>query len=331
MTTLQNNWRDLIKPRGLVAENATLTASYGKFTAEPLERGYASTLGNSLRRILLSSLQGFAITRVKVEGVLHEFTTIPEVHEDMVDKVLNLKQVVLRGFGEGPYALRVKVKGESIVTAADIECPTGIEVVNSDLVLAHVGKGGLLEMTLTAETGRGFVMAEQNKSPDQLIGEVAIDALFSPVRKVNFQVGQARVGQMTNYDKLVLEIWTDGTVAPDDAISIAGRILQDQLSVFVNFEADAERDDTVAPVRGGTEVDEQFLVPVEELEMLSDRTKGSLKSSGVNSLGDLIQLTETELKAIKGVGPTAQEEVKGLLKSMGLTLGSKIPGWESLA
>ena len=326
---MQKNWRELIKPRALSADTESLSDTYGKFVAEPLERGFATTFGNSLRRILLSSLRGAAITSAKFEGVLHEFSTIPEVHEDVVDIILNLKKVILHADGEGPYEVKVKVKGESVVTAADLECPTGLEVINKDQVIAHVGKGGILDAVLTVKTGRGFVLAGDNKTSDDAIDVVAIDSLFSPIVKVNFSTGASRVGQMTNYDKLTLEIWTNGTVRPDDALGIAARILQDQLAIFVNFDAEAlEASNDV--VDEYNDVDAVFLKEIEQLE-LSARSINSLIAAEISNLGQLVQMRETELKGIKNFGSRSLEEVKAMLREMDMTLGMKIPGWEQVS
>lgn len=323
---MQKNWKELISPRGLIVDQETLSGMYGKFVAEPLEKGYAQTLGSSLRRILLSSLRGAAITSIRIEGILHEFGTISDVHEDVVDIVLNLKRVILNAHGEGPWEFKVKVKGESVVTAADIECPEGVEILNPDQVICHVGKGGIFDALVMAETGRSFRLADANKKPDQPIGEIAIDSLFSPITRVNFQVGSARVGQMTNFDKLTLEIWTNGTTRPEDALGIAARILQDQLSIFVNFDVDAVETELADTLAAG-EVDAQFLRSIDALE-LSQRAINSLHNGDIELLGDLVQLKETELKEIKNFGSKSLEEVKAMLKEMDLTLGMKIPGWQ---
>ena len=325
---MQKNWRDLIKPRGLSVDSDSLTETYGKFVAEPLERGYANTFGNALRRVLLSSLRGAAITAARFEGVLHEFSTIPEVHEDVVDIVLNLKKVVLRADSEGPYEIKVKIKGESVVTAGDLECPAGVEVINKDHVIAHVGKGGVFDALLRVETGRGFVLADGNKKSDQAIGMIAIDSLFSPITKVNFSVGQSRVGQMTNYDKLTLEVWTNGTIRPDDAVGVAARILQDQLSIFVNFDVE-KVEEAAAAAPDDRDIDPTFVRPVTQLE-LSQRSINALVAAGLTLLGDVVQLKESELRDTAKLGPKSFEEVKAMLREMDLSLGSKIPGWEKL-
>ena len=232
----QRNWRDLIKPKRLEAEDRNLTPTYGKFVGEPFERGFGITIGNSLRRILLSSLQGAAISAVKLKGVLHEFSTLPGVREDVTDLILNLKEVRLKLHDGVQDTARLEAKGEGVVKAGDIKAGPNVEILNPELHLATLSKEGKLDADLTIKVGRGYVPAERNKDEDAPVGTIPIDAIFSPIRKVNCTVTNARVGQRTDYDKLNLEVWTDGSVRPDDAIAYAARILQDQLSIFVNFE-----------------------------------------------------------------------------------------------
>jgi DNA-directed RNA polymerase subunit alpha len=239
-TFIARNWRDLIRPRNLEVETESLTATYGKFTCEPLERGFGTTLGNSLRRILLSSLQGAAITAVKIEGALHEFTTIPDVVEDVTDIVLNLKEVLVKCVDAKPRILRLDKDGDGKITASDIQLSDGVEVLNPDHHILTCSKGAKLRMELHIGTGRGYVPAERNKTPQTAVGVIPVDSLFSPIRKVNFQVTNARVGQQTDYDRLSLEVWTNGAVRPEDAVAFAAKILKDQLSIFINFEEGAE-------------------------------------------------------------------------------------------
>src|SRR3954452_1973176 len=237
---VSRNWRDLIRPRKLEVDAETLTPTYGRFTCEPLERGFGTTLGNGLRRILLSSLQGVAITAVKIEGALHEFTTIPDVVEDVTDIVLNLKEVLLKAVDSKPRVLRIEKDGEGRVNAGDIHLTDGIEVLNPDHKILTCSKGAKLRMELTVGSGRGYVPSDRNKGAQIPVGVIPIDSLFSPIRKVNFQVTNARVGQQTDYDRLTLEVWTNGTVKPEDAVAYAAKIFKDQLSIFINFAETAE-------------------------------------------------------------------------------------------
>ena len=230
------NWRELIKPKSVPVDNESLKDNYGKFVCEPLERGFGITLGNSLRRVLLSSLQGAAITAVKIDGALHEFTSVPDVVEDVTSIVLNLKEVVVRAHSAKAHIVRIEKDGPCTVTAGDIQQTDQVEVLNPDHVICTVAKGGRFTAELTVTVGSGYVPAEKNKQPGMPIGTIAIDALFSPVRKVNYNVTNARVGQQTDYDKLTLEVWTDRLVKPQDAVAYAAKILKDQLTIFINFE-----------------------------------------------------------------------------------------------
>ncbi len=234
------NWRDLIRPKTLDVEKETLSKTYGKFTCEPLERGFGTTLGNSLRRVLLSSLQGAAITAIKIDGVVHEFQTLPDVVEDVTDIVLNLKEVLLKMEDPKPKVIRLDKDGEGRVTAGDISTVDGITVLNPNHHIATLARGGKLHMELMIQMGRGYVSADRNKQPNMSVGTIPIDSLFAPIKKVNYLVTHARVGQQTDYDKLTLEVWTDGSVHPDDAVAFAAKILKDQLSIFINFEETAE-------------------------------------------------------------------------------------------
>ena len=253
------NWRDLIRPRNLEVDVESLTPTYGKFTCEPLERGFGTTLGNSLRRILLSSLQGAAITAVKIEGALHEFTTIPDVVEDVTDIVLNLKEVLLKAVDSKPRVLRIEKDGEGRVNAGDIHLSDGIEVLNPDHKILTCSKGAKLRMELTVGSGRGYVPSDRNKGAQIPVGVIPIDSLFSPIRKVNFQVTNARVGQQTDYDRLSLEVWTNGAVKPDDAVAFAAKILKDQLSIFINFEEGTRAGPRLARLRGAGEAEREPL------------------------------------------------------------------------
>jgi DNA-directed RNA polymerase subunit alpha len=236
---IARNWRDPIRPRKLEVDPDTLTPNYGKFACEPLERGFGTTIGNGLRRVLLSSLQGAAITAVKIEGALHEFTSLPEVAEDVTDIVLNLKEVIIRSNDGKPHTVRIEKDGEGKVTGKDIQCPEGIEVLNPDHHIMTCSKGAKVRIELDIGIGRGYVPAERNKQLNMPVGVVPIDSLFSPIRKVNFSVTNARVGQQTDYDRLTLEVWTNGTVKPEDAVAYAAKIFKDQLSIFINFQEGA--------------------------------------------------------------------------------------------
>ncbi|MEZ4254532.1 MAG: DNA-directed RNA polymerase subunit alpha [Polyangiales bacterium] len=317
------NWRDLIRPRNVPVDDETLTETYGKFVAEPLERGFGITLGNSLRRVLLSSLQGAAITSVKIEGALHEFTSVPDVVEDVTEIVLNLKEVVIRSHSLQPITVRVDKEGPGEVRAKDIEKNDKIEVLNPDHVICTVAKGGRFTAELTIGVGRGYVAADRNKSAVQSIGTVAIDSLFSPIRRVNYTVTNARVGQMTDYDKLTLEVWTNGAVKPQDAVAFAAKILKEQLNVFINFEEEAE---PVESERNEEPLNENLFRTVEELE-LSVRSANCLQNANIHLIGELVQKTEPEMLKTKNFGRKSLKEIKEILSDMGLSLGMKIDNW----
>ncbi len=316
----QRNWRDLIKPKQLVADEET-TQTFGKFVAEPLERGFGITIGNSLRRILLSSLQGTAITAIKVKGVLHEFSTIPGVREDVTDIVLNLKEVRLRLNDGLQGSARIESKGDGVVTAKDIVASPFVEVLNPDQHIATLSKEGRLDVDLTLKLGRGYVPAERNKDEDAPVGTIPIDAIFSPVRKVNYNVSNARVGQRTDYEKLTIELWTDGSVRPDDAIAYAARILQDQLAIFVNFEEQPEEPEQVAA--DGPGLNDNLFRSVAELD-LSVRSANCLQNAGIKYIGELVQRTEAEMLKTKNFGRKSLNEIKEILRDMGLDFGMRL-------
>jgi DNA-directed RNA polymerase subunit alpha len=322
------NWRDLIRPRGIHVESETLTEFYGKFTAEPLERGYGITVGNSLRRILLSSLQGAAITALRVDGALHEFTTVSDVVEDVTDIVLNLKEVVLKAAQAKTYTVRIDKEGPGPVHARDIQLVDGLQVLNPDHVVATLDKKGPLAMELTVNVGRGYVPAERNKTPAMSIGTIPIDALFSPVRKVNYTVTNARVGQQTDYDKLTLEVWTNGAVRPQDAVAYAAKILKEQLSIFINFE---ETEETHYAASGSEEepLNENLFRSVDELE-LSVRSANCLQNANIQLIGELVQRTEQDMLKTKNFGRKSLKEIKEILANMGLSLGMKIDSWPQM-
>jgi DNA-directed RNA polymerase subunit alpha len=322
----QKSWKDLIRPKRLEAEKETLTPFYGKFTAEPFERGFGITIGNSLRRILLSSLQGAAITSVKIDGVLHEFSTVPGVKEDATEIILNLKEVRLKLHTEGPKTIRVKADGPRDLKAGDILTSDAVEILNPDHHLATLTRDAKLSMEMVVKTGRGYVPAERNKEENQPIGTLPIDAIFSPIRKVNYTVTNARVGQITDYDKLTLELWTDGSLNPEEAMAYAAKILKDQLSIFITFEEEEETEG--AKDQEETEgLNENLFRSVDELE-LSVRSANCLKHANIKLIGDLVQKTEAEILATKNFGRKSLNEIKEILAEMGLSLGMKLDNWQ---
>jgi DNA-directed RNA polymerase subunit alpha len=298
----------------------------GQFTIEPLDRGFGYTFGNSLRRVLLSSLEGAAVTAVKIEGVSHEFTTLPGVREDVTDIILNLKSLVCRLHGESPeIEVHVSKRGPGVVTAADIEAPADLEILNPDLELAHLADKGKLEMTLTIGRGRGYVPAEHNRGPDTTIGVIPIDSIFSPVRRVSYEVDAARVGQRTDYDKLVLDVSTDGSVAPKDAIAEAAEILIRQLAIFTDLEKIDMGEMAAAEAEAPSTSHGMENFPIEELE-LGVRSYNCLKRVGIETIGDLTSKSEGELAAIPNFGRKSIEEVRETLAAHGLTLkGEELP------
>ena len=319
------NWRDLIKPRRLEVDAEALTQTYGKFVAEPLERGFGTTLGNSLRRVLLSSLQGAAITSVKIEGVDHEFTTVPEVTEDVTDIVLNLKEVLLRMHTNEQKTLRIEVEGPKEVKAGDIIADDQVEILNPGHHICTLSEGGKLRMEMTCRRGRGYVPAVNNKNVGDPIGTIPIDALFSPMRKVNYQVTNARVGQVTDYDKLILEVWTDGAVTPQDAVAYAAKIIKEQLTVFINFDETEEPVIAESP-KEEAKLNENLFRSVDELE-LSVRSANCLQQANIKTIGDLVQRTEAEMLKTKNFGRKSLKEIKEILAEMGLSLGMKLENW----
>jgi DNA-directed RNA polymerase subunit alpha len=321
------NWRDLIRPKSVPVEQESLSANYGKFVCEPLERGFGITLGNSLRRVLLSSLQGAAITAIKIDGALHEFTSVPDVVEDVTTIVLNLKEVVVRAHSARTHVVRIEKDGPCEVKAGDIQASDQIEVLNPDHVICTVSRGGRFSAELTITVGRGYVPAERTKQPGQPIGTIAMDALYSPIRKVNYTVTNARVGQMTDYDKLTLEVWTDGSVRPQDAVAYAAKILKDQLTIFINFEEEPEA--TTAAKEEDEPLNENLFRSVEELE-LSVRSANCLQNANIHLIGELVQRTESEMLKTKNFGRKSLKEIKEILADMGLSLGMRIDNWPQM-
>jgi len=324
---MQKSWKDLIRPKRLEVEKETLTPFYGKFTAEPFERGLGITIGNSLRRLLLSSLQGAAITSVKIDGVLHEFSTIPGTKEDMTEIILNLKEVRLKLHTEGPKTIRVKAEGPKVLKAGDILTGDAVEILNPDHYIATLSRDGKLSMEMLVKMGRGYVPAERNKEENQPVGTIPMDAIFSPTKKVNYTVTNARVGQITDYDKLNLEVWTDGSLNPEEAVAHAAKILKDQLSIFITFEEEEEAEMSYSEDLEEKETfNENLLRSVDELE-LSVRSANCLKHANIKLIGDLVQKTEAEILATKNFGRKSLNEIKEILSEMGLSLGMKLDNW----
>jgi DNA-directed RNA polymerase subunit alpha len=319
------NWRDLIRPKMLEMDSESLSSTYGKFTCEPLERGFGITIGNSLRRILLSSVQGAAITAVKLEGALHEFTTLPDVVEDVTDVVLNLKEVLIKVVDHRPRVLHIDHSEEGLVTAGDIELMDGVEILNPAQVICTLSGNGRVRMELMVRTGRGYVPAEAHKDTGLGVGSIPIDAIFSPVKKVNYTVTNARVGQRTDYDKLTIEIWTNGAVRPEECLAFAAKILKEQIQIFINFDEPSEpsadeRDDR------HEELNTALWKSVDELE-LSVRSANCLQNANIKFIGQLVQRTETDMLKTKNFGRKSLKEIKEILAEMGLSLGMKIDGW----
>lgn len=322
---MYRNWETLIKPKTMEIEEETLSPTYGRFHVEPLERGFGITIGNSLRRILLSSLQGAAITAVRMKGVLHEFSTIHGVREDVTDIILNIKELLVKLHSDGPETLHLKANKPGLVRARDIQTGSNVEILNPDHVIATLSEDGELNMELTVKRGRGYIPAERNREEGQPIGTIPIDALFSPIRKVNYTVTHSRVGQITDYDRLTMEIWTNGNVAPADALGYAAKILKEQLSVFINF--DEEGMTPKAPeVPESAKINENLFKGVDELE-LSVRSANCLKNADIRYIGDLVQKSETEMLKTKNFGRKSLNEIKEILSEMGLSLGMKLDNW----
>ena len=323
--SLQKNWRDLIRPKNLVVDRETLSPTYGKFVAEPLERGYGVTLGNTLRRILLSSLQGTAISAVKIDGAQHEFMALPDVKEDVTDIVLNLKEVELRMHSGDQKTLRIDVVGPKEVKAGDIIRDESVTVLNPDHHICTVAEGGSIKAELTVKRGRGYVPATQFRAEGQSVGTIPVDALFSPIQKVNYNVTHARVGQQTDYDKLTLEVWTNGAVTPEDAVGIAAKIMKEQVSIFINFSEEVEPE-LPEPEIKEEKVNENLLRSVDELE-LSVRSFNCLQNANIKYIGDLVQKSESEMLKTKNFGRKSLKEIKEILSEMGLSLGMKLDNW----
>ncbi len=321
---LQRNWQSLIKPEKLEVTPGADRKLVATIVAEPLERGFGITLGNALRRVLLSSLQGAAVTHVKIDGVLHEFSTVPGVREDVTDIILNVKQLALRLHGDEARRLTLEAEGPGPVRAGQIQTTHDVEIINPDLVLCHLDEGAKLAMELTVGRGKGFVPAALNRREDDPIGLIPVDSIYSPVRRVSYKVEPTRVGQVTDYDRLVLTVETNGAVKPEDAVALAARILQDQLQLFINFE-EPEEARASAPI-DNLPFNRNLLRRVDELE-LSVRSANCLKNDNIVYIGDLVQKTEQEMLRTPNFGRKSLNEIKEVLASMGLSLGMKIEGW----
>ena len=316
----------MVMPRLVSCEEETLTEDYGKFIVEPLERGFGRTLGNALRRVLLSSIQGAAVKALRIDGVLQEVYSIPDVYEDVTDIVINLKSLVIRLYDLEPVTLLLDVEGPKEVTAADIGPHPNVEILNPDLYIARLEEGGSLKIEMEIDFGRGYVPAEMNRSEDMPVGTIPIDSVFSPIRKVNFGVEMARVEKITDYDRLILEIWTDGTVVPREALNYAGMILRDHLSLFTNLdvEEDVEEEEYEAEPE---EVNPNLFKSVEELE-LSVRSYNCLKAAGIRTIAQLVQMGESDLLKFRNFGKKSLQEIKEILDKMSLHLGMELENAE---
>ena len=325
MSTMYKHWTDLIKPKKLEVDEKTLTGTYGRFYAEPFERGFGQTIGNSLRRVLLSSLMGAAIVAVRIKGILHEFSTIPGITEDVTDIILNFKEVRLRIHDGEQQTLRIDAKGPKNVQAGDL-VGSNVEILNPDHHIATLARDAKLEAEMTAKLGRGYVPAERNKEEGAPVDTVFIDAVFSPIQKVNFTVTNARVGQRTDYDRLVFEVHTDGGIKPDDAVAYAAKILQDQVGIFINFndEPQVEKSDNGPTIP----LNDNLFRSVDELEF-SVRSQNCLQNADIKYIGELVQKTEQEMLKTKNFGHKSLNEIKEILREMGLELGMKLDHFPS--
>ena len=324
VNVLQKNWQDLIKPGKLEVTSGRDRSKVATVVAEPLERGFGMTLGNALRRVLLSSLQGAAIKTVQIDGVLHEFSSIPSVREDVTNIILNIKEIALRIHSEGVKRMVLKKEGGGPARAKDIEAGSDVEILNPDHVICTLDQGASIRMEFTADIGKGYVPAERNRPEDAPIGLIPVDSLYSPVKKVSYKVENTREGQILDYDKLTMTVDTDGSLKPEDAVALAARILQDQLAVFINFE---EPTKAVEEARHPElAFNAALLKKVDELE-LSVRSANCLKNDNIVYIGDLIQKTEAEMLRTPNFGRKSLNEIKEVLASMGLHLGMEVPNW----
>lgn len=319
------NYKALVRPKKIECEEETATATYGKFIGEPFERGFGITIGNALRRILLSSLHGAAITAVKIDGILHEFSTIPGIIEDVTDIILNLKDVIIKYNNLNSTTGYIDITGPCEVKAGDIKIKNELGIIlNPDRHIATITEPIRFKMEMDIETGRGYVPAERNKKENQPIGTIPIDAIFSPIRKVNYSVTNSRIGHITDYDKLTLEVWTNGSITPVDAVAYAAKILKDQVSIFINFEEEPEPVEVVEEPKKEKDINENLYRSVDELE-LSVRSANCLKNADIRLIGELVTKTEAEMLKTKNFGRKSLNEIKEVLAEMGLSLGMKIP------
>ncbi|MFC1862348.1 DNA-directed RNA polymerase subunit alpha [Thermodesulfobacteriota bacterium] len=316
------NWRELIRPKSIVMSEDNHTESYGKFVCEPLERGFGITIGNALRRILLSSLQGAAIVSVKFNDVVHEFSTIPGVIEDVTDIVLNLKEIGLKLVDTEEAVIHLSKEGEGVVTAGDIEETDSVKILDPEQHIATLNSKGKLDLEMVVKMGKGYVPAEKDGNRNSSIGFILMDAVYSPIKKVNYVVTNARVAQITDYDKLTLEIWTDGSVFPEDALAFSAKILKEQMTPFINFEEEPEPVEKEEATEN-EKLNENLFRPVSELE-LSVRSANCLKNAEITLIGELVQKTEAEMLKTKNFGRKSLNEIKAILQDMGLSLGMKL-------
>lgn len=323
---MHKHWTDLIKPKKLEVDDKNLTPIYGKFYAEPFERGFGQTVGNSLRRILLSSLMGAAIVSVRIKGILHEFSTIPGITEDVTDVILNLKEVRLKLHDTEQQTLKIEAKGPRTIQAKDIVAGPGVEILNPEQHVATLSREGKLELEMVAKMGRGYVLAERNKEEGAPVDTIFIDSIFSPIQKVNFHITNARVGQRTDYDRLVFEVWTDGSIKPDDAVAYAAKILQDQLQIFINFDEEPQR--AAREESPTTTLNENLFRSVDELEF-SVRSQNCLQNADIKYIGELVQKSEQEMLKTKNFGHKSLNEIKEILREMGLELGMRLESFPS--
>ncbi|MCP4716838.1 MAG: DNA-directed RNA polymerase subunit alpha [Deltaproteobacteria bacterium] len=317
-------WQTVIRPKVLDVKEDSLTETYGKFVAEPFERGFGTTIGNSLRRVLLSSIRGTAISAVRIDGILHEFSTVPGVREDVTEIIMNLKGVMLQVHSEGPETVMINAKGEGDVTAGDIIVNQNVEVLNPEHYIATLAADSTLSVELTVTHGVGYMPAEKNSSDDLPIGTIPIDAIYSPVKRVNYAVSHSRIGNITDYENLTLEVWTDGTVKPEDAIAFAAKILQNQLNLFVNFEEETEEPEEKEPEK--PRFNENLYRSIDELE-LSVRSSNCFRNANIRFIWELVQKTEAEMLKTKNFGRKSLNEIKEILVEMGLSLGLKLEGF----
>ena len=320
------NWHKLRKPSQLLVENETLTATYGRFSAEPFENGFGTILGNSLRRVLLSSIQGAAITSLRIKGVLHEFSAIQGVTEDVAEIILNLKSVRLKLHSTDQATVHIKCKGAGVITAGSIITGHNVDVMNPDKYIATCGDDANLDIEMTIKSGRGYVPAERNRVENAPVDTIAIDSIYTPIRKVNFSVSKSSDGQLTGFDRLTLEVWTDGSVTPEDAVAYAAKILKEQLTIFVDFDEEyvpaIDEDDQTA----NTDLDDYLYRKVTDFE-LSVRSGNALRNAGINIIGELVIKSESEMLKTKNFGRNSLTEMKDLLAGMGLSFGMKIPNF----